>query len=203
MPGKPVCATCKEPEKPEEPLKACGRCQLRLYCSKRCQTTDWIEGKHKENCVKLSQEALERVYREFKFSNVDKKRNDPNSISTDAEVEEFETFVTKHKPTIDDCECMDDRHLRYAKSARKSLCAWKQCGRKMPRQEQFSFSLYTAVNAPCKLSHAVPLTFCSLQCVTAQRQFDEIEDERRHAEKLPAHLQPPPPPASMLLSTDQ
>lgn len=193
------CDFCKQVPPPGESLKQCGRCNLRFYCSKNCQVTDWPD--HKTKCMILKQGALQRVFDEFKRVNAQKKRDDPNSISTEDEVAEFEAFVEKHKPTVEDCECMDDRQLAFAKAARESRCAFFPCSQKMPRTEQFSFSMFTMKNAPCKLSHAIPMQFCSLVCVDEERKMDEQGLFPNVEQVLPEHLQPPPPPASMLLSS--
>ncbi|GJE93116.1 zinc finger MYND domain-containing protein [Phanerochaete sordida] len=37
-------------EKPHHKLRKCNGCQSAMYCSKKCQRRDWIEGGHKGSC---------------------------------------------------------------------------------------------------------------------------------------------------------
>ncbi len=42
------CATDESPDKPK--FLRCGNCRTTLYCSKDCQTKDWVTGGHRERC---------------------------------------------------------------------------------------------------------------------------------------------------------
>jgi hypothetical protein len=46
----PVCKKCGKIEEEGSPLKICGQCKQKLYCSRECQSADW--GSHKLNCRK-------------------------------------------------------------------------------------------------------------------------------------------------------
>jgi len=43
------CACCRTIEADNKKLKACGKCGLTFYCSKACQSADWIY--HKNHCA--------------------------------------------------------------------------------------------------------------------------------------------------------
>ena len=51
--GNLVCELCKSIKtKDGRPLRRCGGCGIKTYCSPECQKTHWTEGGHKEECKK-------------------------------------------------------------------------------------------------------------------------------------------------------
>jgi hypothetical protein len=53
----PVCYSCgkaaAEADGRDQDLKACGKCQKALYCSRECQLADWSGGGHKGLCKQM------------------------------------------------------------------------------------------------------------------------------------------------------
>jgi len=48
--GGESCDYCGTPCSGVDDLKRCSKCELQWYCSKTCQTKDWKEGGHKQDC---------------------------------------------------------------------------------------------------------------------------------------------------------
>eukprot|EP00808_Paulinella_micropora_P005246 g4764.t1 len=52
-----ACATCQRPDSAAQPLKACRRCRLHLYCDRNCQVKHW-RAEHKTRCYAFTNPTI-------------------------------------------------------------------------------------------------------------------------------------------------